>query len=58
MERVSYSREDIETVLKLLNSIEIKGAQNARFLAVAFEKLRNDGEEIKEEASNGSTDSL
>lgn len=58
MKKVSYKCEDIEMVLKLLDSIEIRGAQNARFLAVAYEKIRNDGEMIKEDTSDGSEHSL
>lgn len=57
MEQIVYKRESIEMVLRLLNQLEIKGADNARLLAVAFEKLKNEGE-MKEDTTDGSQNSL
>lgn len=57
MEQIVYKRESIEMVLRLLNQLEIKGADNARLLAVAFEKLKNEGE-MREETTDGSQNSL
>lgn len=64
MEQIVYKRESIEMILRILDQIEIKGANNVRLLAVAFDKLNNEGkiqkeEEIKkEENTDGTVNSL
>lgn len=58
MEQIVYKRESIEMVLRLLDQMEIKGANNVRLLAVAFDKLKNEGEIKKEEDTDGTVNSL
>lgn len=58
MEQIVYKRESIEMILRLLNELEIKGANNARYLAVVFDKLKNEGEIKKEENTDGTVNSL
>lgn len=58
MEQVVYKRESVEMVLRLLDQLEIKGANNVRLLAVAFDKLKNEGEITKEETTDGTEHSL
>ena len=53
-----YKRESIEMVLRLLDQLEIKGANNVRLLAVAFDKLKNEGEITKEGTTDGTEHSL
>lgn len=58
MEQIVYNKESIEMVLRLLDQLEIKGANNARYLAVAFDKLKNEGTIKKEENTDGTVNSL
>ena len=58
MEQVVYKRESIEMVLRLLDQLEIKGANNVRLLAVAFDNLKNEGEITKEGTTDGTEHSL
>lgn len=58
MEQIVYKRESIEMVLRLLDQLEIKGANNVRLLAVAFDKLKNEGEITKEGTTDGTEHSL
>lgn len=58
MEQIVYKRESIEMILRLLDQLEIKGANNVRYLAVVFDKLKNEGEIKKEEHTDGTVNSL
>lgn len=61
MARIAYKKEDVETMLRLINSLNIHGIENAKLVAVIGDKLMNDGtalEDTEEEAGNGSKDSL
>lgn len=58
--KVSYKLDSIQMIMKLLNSITVTGAENAKYVAVIYEKLANEGEVVteKEGEDNGGIDSL
>ena len=57
MKKVSYSEEDINLVLKALNSLVVRGEENARYVVFIGERLRSGKiEETDTENSSESTE--
>lgn len=48
MAYIQYKEEDINTILKALNSLNIRGVENARYIAFIDQVLRSNGKEAKE----------